>query len=191
MTGRKVFSSDVMQGEPSEKARFHRWRELHDSAVAAVDFSASPSRRFEATFEGTTIGQITSVAMSGTLMRSVRGRSRIAGDSNDRYVLFINLGTADMVGTQLNRPFTMRPGGGTLMDMGEASEVTAADDQNRWFNLMLPRPLLIGMEQKVAMPIAAQNRALALLHNYCRMLEAEPGISDVRLIAHVLSLIHI
>ncbi|QCI67186.1 AraC family transcriptional regulator [Phreatobacter stygius] len=187
MLEKDVFSSKDLPEHLDERARFALWQDIHVAQIWSVEYEPSGNLPFEATIEATAVGQLVLGQMAGTIKHATRKARNIADDGRDGYLLLVNCGDTILSGAQVGRDYSVRRGEAALVSASEPLKMTGGD-KNIWMNVVIPRAVLedafAHIDDRLALPIGADNEALALLKRYCRFLEAGPAIVSPDLITH-------
>ena len=142
--------------------------------IWSVDYSIAGAVPFEAEIEAMAVGEVNLGRMAGTIKHASRKVQHINDDSRDGYLLLINNGTSEMVGSQIGRTYGIASGEAALVSASEAFEMDGGES-NVWANIVIPHQLLAGafanINDLLAVRIGADNEALTLLRRYCDMLE--------------------
>jgi AraC-like DNA-binding protein len=185
-----VFSSRDLPEHLGEKAKFSLWQEISDSQVGAVEYGKADDMPFQADIGVTLLGQLALGQNSGTIRTARRTARNIVDDGHNahRHVLLVNLGNEALDGVQIGREFSLARGEATLISVSEQFAVFGGDT-NSWSSLIIPSDILgaafSNIDDKLAIPIAADKEALKLLAGYCRMLESSDRLVSPDTIAHV------
>jgi AraC-like DNA-binding protein len=187
-----VFSSSSLPSHLNEQAKFSLWQDIHMAEIWSVDYSIADDIPFNAEIEARAIGEVNLGRMAGTIRHASRKAQHINEDSRDGYLLLINNGATEMVGSQIGRTYAIASGEAALVSASEAFEMTG-DEKNIWGNIVIPQKLLAGafanIDDLLAMRIGADNEALRLLRNYWAMLEDDGLTFTPDLGAHAASTI--
>lgn len=187
MFKKNVFSSNDLPGHLDEQARFALWQDIHVAEIWSVEYSTSENLPFEADIEATAVGELVLGQMAGTIKRASRKARNIADDGRDGYLLLVNTGDTTLSGAQVGRDYSVGRGEAALVSASEPLQMVGGDS-NIWMNVVIPRAVLDNafarIEDRLALPIAADNAALDMLRRYCRFLETGPAIVSPDLITH-------
>lgn len=187
MSDKIAFTSNMLPDHLGEKAKFNRWQDIHIAEIWSVEYGISDRMPFEAGIETKAVGDINLGQMSGTIKQASRKARDIARDSRDGYLLLINTGQAEMVGSQVGRQYRLRPGDAALVSASEAFEMTGGE-LNVWSNIVIPTAVMMTafrhVEDRLAMPVDADNDALRLLRRYGEFLDRGAPLVSPELIAH-------
>ena len=187
MSGKTVFSSNNLPQHLTERARFSLWQEIHVAEIWSVEYGISGNLPFEAQIEATAVGEVVLGQMAGTIKHANRQARNIADDGRDGYLLLVNQADTVLAGVQARRDYGVGLGEAVLLSASEPLKMIGSD-KNVWSNVVIPRALLTEafphMDDRLALPIGAQNEALSLLTRYCRFLELGPPLVSPDLIAH-------
>ncbi len=185
---RAIFSSGDLSPQLNEKAKFSLWQEIHNDQVWSVEYDIAENRPFEAVIEALPIGQVVLGEMAGTIKQANRTARHIADDGRDGYLLLVNLGQSALNGTQMRRDYCIERGEAALVSASESLTMIGGD-RNVWSNLVLPANILTAafanIDDKLAIPVNADQEALGLLRGYSRLLETGKELRSPELIAHV------
>ena len=185
---RAIFSSSDLSPQLNEKAKFSLWQEIHNDQVWSVEYDIAENRPFEAVIEALPIGQVVLGEMAGTIKQANRTARHIADDGRDGYLLLVNLGQSALNGTQMRRDYCIERGEAALVSASESLTMIGGD-RNVWSNLVLPANILTAafanIDDKLAIPVNADQEALGLLRGYSRLLETGKELRSPELIAHV------
>lgn len=186
MPPRQEFSSPNLPEHLSDRERFHLWRDIHYSEVAAVEVGIS-EMPFEATLQAAVIGDLTWAKMSGTVNRVTRTPHSIRINSLDAYLLVMNLGRSVIGGTYGTNDVVMNTGS-AFLDASQPQQFIGGD-HNVWANLVVPRKILndrfAGIEDKQGLLIGSGNEALGLLQNYLTMVDGMSLAPGPALLDHI------
>ncbi|WP_395450540.1 helix-turn-helix transcriptional regulator [Aminobacter sp. UC22_36] len=184
---KNVFSSNDLPQHLTEQARFALWQDIHVAEIWSVEYSISGNLPFEADIEATAMGPLVLGRMAGTIKHASRKARNIADDGRDGYLLLVNNGDTLLSGTQVGRDYSIGKGEAALVSASEALKMTGGD-KNIWMNVVVPQALLdnalADANDRLALPIGADNEALAMLKRYCSFLENGPAIVSEELIGH-------
>ncbi|MDH7794225.1 MULTISPECIES: AraC family transcriptional regulator [unclassified Beijerinckia] len=187
MPEKTIFSSKDLPQHLNESARFALWQDIHVAEIWSVEYDISNNLPFEAQIEATAVGELVLGQMAGTIQNATRKARNIADDGRDGYLLLVNRADTVLTGKQAGREYGVGRGEAALVSASEPLRMIGAE-KNVWTNVVIPRAILTkafpNMDDRLALPIDAQNEALTLLTRYCHLLETgRPLISPV-LIAH-------
>ena len=144
--------------------------------IWSVDYSIADDIPFNAEIEARAVGEVNLGRMAGTIKHASRKVQHIKEDNRDGYLLLINNGASEMVGSQIGRTYAIASGEAALVSASEAFAMTG-DEKNIWGNIVIPQKLLAGafanIDDLLAMRIASDNEALRLLRSYWAMLETD------------------
>ena len=187
MSGKTVFSSNNLPQQLSQRARFSLWQEIHVAEIWSVEYDISENVPFEAQIEATAVGELVLGQMAGTIKRANRQARNISDDGRDGYLLLINQADTVLSGVQVGREYGVGFGEAALVSASEPLKMIGAD-KNVWTNVVIPQALLVQafphIDDRLALPIGAQNEALSLLTRYCQLLDAGPRLVSPDLITH-------
>lgn len=176
MPPKREYSPASNSENPSNKERFHLWRDIRYAKVVTGEIGIS-EKPFEATLQAATIGQFSDAGMSRTADHVTRISHNIQHDLLDAYMFIINLG----------------PSGIHANDAAKDTAMNAGGDQHVWANLVLPKKLLndkfAGIADRQGILITSDNAALRLLRNYLAMLEGMNLPPGSELLDHVSDMI--
>lgn len=184
---KNVFSSNDLPPHLSEQARFALWQDIHVAEIWSVEYTISNDLPFEADIEAAALGPLVLGQMAGTIKHASRKARNIADDGRDGYLLLVNNGDTQLSGTQVGRDYSIGKGEAALVSASEALKMTGGD-KNIWMNVVVPQGLLDNAfahaNDRLALPIGADNEALAMLKRYCSFLENGPDLVSEDLIGH-------
>ncbi|MDB5561051.1 MAG: helix-turn-helix protein [Hyphomicrobiales bacterium] len=182
-----LFSSDHLPQHLSEAAKFNLWRDIYIGEIAALDISVSDRLPFHAEMQAVGLGPLLLTRMTGSITGMARTASHVASEGSGDYCLLINKGATAMGGTFRQKQTTIASGAAALQTFGEPLSLSAGDS-NAWINLIVPRDLvahaLPDIDARLAIEIGADNEALRLLVDYCRMLETRAPLTSPELVDH-------
>ncbi|WP_245235441.1 AraC family transcriptional regulator [Mesorhizobium erdmanii] len=184
---KNVFSSVDLPSYLDDRARFALWQDIHVAEIWSVEYAISANRSFAAAIEAMPVGPLVLGQMAGTIQHASRKTRNIADDGRDGYLLLINNGDTRLSGAQVGRDYSVGKGEAALVSASEALEMSGGDS-NVWANIVVPREILENAfahaDDRLALTVAADNEALAMLRRYCSFLEAGPVLVSPELITH-------
>jgi AraC-like DNA-binding protein len=185
-----VFSSRELPELLEEKAKFKLWQEIRDNQIGAVEYGVGDDMPFQVDIETMLVGKLALAQISGTIKTANRTARHIVKDGlyAHRHLLLVNLGNEAIDGVQIGREYSLARGEAALISASEPFAVMGGDT-TMWSSLTVPSDVLeaafCNIDDKLAIPIAADKEALKLLAGYSRMLESSDRLVSADLIAHV------
>jgi AraC-like DNA-binding protein len=168
------FSSRMLGGELTDIERFRLWYELHQTEIAALEYSASDLLPFRADIDMTLLGRTSFGRTCGSLTGVERTKRNIATDGGGGHSLFINTGSAMMGGEHLGKAFDLAPDAAVMISNVDPISL-AGGPENEWLCIVLPEGVLNdafgNVDDRLADPIRGDGEVLRHLRRYCDFIE--------------------
>ena len=154
--------------------RFRLWHEIHQTEIAALEYSASDLTPFQADIDMMLLGKTSFGRTSGTLTQVRRTKQNIATDGGGGHSLFMNTGSAMIGGEHLGKEFALASGAAVMISNVDPISLVGGHE-NEWLCVVLPEGTLSDAfgdpDDRLAQQVAADDEALAHLRRYCGFLE--------------------
>jgi len=170
---RKTFTSRSLPAHLGDKARLERWQELWAAEVGACDIAPIQDQPFEARTELAWFNDVVVAQVEATTSHHVRSAAQAAADKHDYVYMGFNRSPRPVWVRHLGRDSVIKAGEMLIWSNTAAFERREQDRVSGHmigFDRARLRPLVPGIEDALARPIAVNTPALRHLQSYAGFL---------------------
>lgn len=178
---RAIFNSADLPSGLDERARFRLWHDIYCAHFGETDLTAPEDRPFSARCEFMQLGKIGLTRFDVTLSHWARGKSQVAADARDDFVIGFNRSDSALPGSQGGHETVLGPGSAIFYTNGEVGE-SWPDGASSIVGLCLPRARVVDLvgdaEDMIGTILNAANPATRHLGHYIDFLLASGDLED-------------